>query len=145
MEACATYEDVNLILRLYELRREAKMREARKWFATSFKARTLEEAVSLCPPGSEQDAYFRMVVTYWDMVASFITSGVLNRELFFQSGNELLFVWEKVRHLVAPARESAKNPSLLKNLETVATSYIDWMNRHAPEAYAAFSARVQGI
>jgi hypothetical protein len=144
MEARATYDDVTLVLRLYELRREAKMREARKWFMANFKASTVEELGSLCPPGSEEDAYFRMVFSYWDMVASFITSSVLNQELFFQNGNELLFVWERVRDLLPQFRETFKNPHLGKNLETVANSFIQWMNRQSPDIYPAFSARVRG-
>ena len=93
MESPATYEDVNLVLRLYELRREDRLRKARAWFGQSFKVRTLDEFNQLCPVGSDENAYFRMVVTYWEMTASFITSGVLNQNLFFQSGRELLFVW----------------------------------------------------
>ena len=139
-----TYDDVHLILRLYELRREEKMRQARAWFASSFKVRTLEEYTALCPPGSDQDAYFRMVVTYWDMVASFITAGVLNEDLFFQSGNELLFVWERVRDLVPVWRDRLKNPSIAKNLETVAQSFIKRFESLGPEAYPAFSAMVRG-
>jgi hypothetical protein len=94
MDTQATYDDVKLIMRLYEMRRDEKLREARQWFA-KFNARTWAEKVELCPPGSEPDAYFRMVTTYWEMVASFITSGVLHQELFLQSGQELLFVWER--------------------------------------------------
>jgi len=144
MEAPATYEDVNLILRLYELRREAKMREARKWLAANFKPRSSEDVATLCPPGSEEDAYVRMVVGYWEMVASFITSGVLNRELFFQYGNELLFTWERIRGLVPQIREKYKNPYMVKNLETVAEAFAQWMERRAPGSYAAFSAMARG-
>jgi len=144
MEAPPTYEDVNLLLRLYELRREAKMREARKWLAANFKARTLEEVAALCPPGSEQDAYLRMVVSYWEMVASFITSGVLNRELFFQNGGELLYVWERLRDVLPQIREQYKSPYYAKNIETVADAFAQWMNRRAPGSYEAFSARVRG-
>ena len=145
METRGTYDDVNLILRLYELRREDKMRKAREWFAKSFKVRTMAEFTSLCPPGSEENAYFRMVITYWEMVASFMTSGVLNQHLFFQSGRELLFAWERVRDLVPQAREANKDPLLYSNLETVAQSFISWMNSKAPESYVAFSNRVRGV
>jgi hypothetical protein len=139
-----TYDDVNLILRLFELRREEKMRQARDWFGKSFKARTLEDFQALCPPGSDPNAYYRMVVSYWDMVASFVTSGVLNEDLFYQSGRELLFVWERIRELIPEMRKTFKNPTLLKNMETVANSFIERMNREAPEAYSAFSAMVRG-
>ncbi len=144
METPATYEDVNLILKLYDMRREEKLREARKWFG-KFHAGTMAEREAMCPPGSEADAFFRMVVTYWEMAASFITSGVLHQELFLQSGNELLFVWEKVRDFVPEWRTAAKNPKILANVETVAKAAIDFMNRGNPKAYEAFSARVRAM
>jgi hypothetical protein len=81
----ATFDDVNLIVKLYEMRREPRLREARMWFAASFKPRTLDEFRSLCPPGSDANASYRMVTTYWEMVASFLINGVLNPELFYQS------------------------------------------------------------
>ncbi len=144
MEAQATYDDVNLILRLYELRREQKMRTARDWFARNFKVATLEEFNTICPQGSEENAYVRMVLSYWEMVASFITSGVLNQELFFQSGGEMLFVWERFRTVLPHAREQYKSRGVYKNLETVAQAFIQWMNKNSPGAYEAFSARVRG-
>jgi hypothetical protein len=144
MDTHATHEDANLILRLYELRREEKLRRARDWFGKSYKARTMEQHLALCPPGSEQDAYFRMVVGYWDMVGSFVTEGILNQNLFFQSGRELLFVWEKIRYIVPLWRDAAKDPHMMGNVEAVANSFIKWMQNRSPESYAAFSARVAG-
>jgi hypothetical protein len=144
MESHATYDDVTLILRLYEMRREARMREARDWFARSFKVRTLEELEHLCPMGSDENAFFRMIASYWDMVSSFITAGVLNERLFFQSGRELLFVWERLRDLVPLLRETRQDPSYFKNFETVANDYIAWMKSQAPGSYEAFSTRVRG-
>jgi len=144
MEIRGTYDDVNLILRLYDLRREEKLRKARDWFGKNFKVRTLDEFKKLCPPGSEENAYYRMVVTYWEMVASFITNGVLNQQLFFQSGREILFVWERVRDLIPLVREAEKDPTAYSNLEKVSVAFISWMNSRAPEAYGAFSARVRG-
>jgi hypothetical protein len=139
-----TFDDVKLILQLYELRREPRLREARRWFSASFKARTIEDVARLCPPGSEENASFRMVTTYWEMVASFVTSGVLNVDLFYQSGRELLFVWERVRDLLPAIREQYKHPLEMKNLETAAAAYIEWWSAHAPGAYEAFSQRVRG-
>jgi hypothetical protein len=124
--ARATYDDVRLIL------------------TASFKAKTTEEFAALCPPGSEQGASFRMVTTYWEMVASFLTTGVLNAELFYQSGRELLFVWERVRDLLPQIREQCSHPHELRNLETAAKAYIDWWNKQAPGAYDAFSKRTRG-
>ena len=75
MHPRATYDDARLILSLYETRREERLRKARAWFAGSFKPRSLEDFSALCPPGSDENASYRMVTTYWEMVASFITSG----------------------------------------------------------------------
>jgi hypothetical protein len=139
-----TFDDVRLIVQLYEMRREPRMREARRWFTASFKARTIQDLATLCPPGSEQSASYRMVTTYWEMVASFLTGGVLNADMFYQSGRELLFVWERVRDLVPAIREQYKHPLELKNLELAAAAYIEWWNSNAPGAYEAFSTRVRG-
>ena len=92
-ERPATYDDANLLLRLYELRREDKMRQARDWFFKNFHANNLEELSKICPLGSPEHAFFRMMSSYWEMAASFVTSGVLQRELFMQNSRELLFVW----------------------------------------------------
>jgi hypothetical protein len=143
-KSCATYEDVDLVLRLYEMRREAKLRQARDWFGKSFKVKSLDDFNQLCPLGSEQHAYYRMVTSYWEMTASFITSGVLHQDLFFESGGELLFVWERLREVLPALRQANKSPRNLKNLEKVAEAYIKWFNEQAPGAYEAFSQRVRG-
>ena len=144
MDKQATYDDVNLILKLYDMRREPRLREARKWFAASFKVKTLEELTALCPPGSEPNASYRMLTSYWEMVASFVTAGVLNQELFFQSNREFLFVWERIRDVVPEYRKVVGSPIELKNLETVSAAYVRWWNQRAPGAYEAFSKRVRG-
>jgi hypothetical protein len=138
-----THEDARLLLQLYEMRREPRLREARRWFAASFRATTVAELMALCPPGSEENASYRMVTSYWELVASFITSGVLNQELFFQSGREMLFCWTRLRDLVPHMRTQNKNALEWKNLETVATAYIDWWNANAPGAYEAFRERIK--
>ena len=143
MKTCGTYDDVNLILRLYDLRREEKLRKAREWFAKSFHVGSLEELDRLCPLGSEANASFRMVVSYWEMAASFVMGGILHEQLFFQSGRELLFVWERLRDVLPLYRERAKDPASFENLETVATSFIAWWNAKSPGAYEAFSRRVR--
>ena len=140
MANTATYDDVNLIIKIYELRREPKLREARDWFNTSFNARTIQELTATCPPGSEQNTHLRMVGSYWDMVASFINSGVLNEDLFFESGFELLSCWERTKDIVPELREAFKAPFINANLEQVAKRYAEWMNKRAPGSYDAFAA-----
>jgi hypothetical protein len=142
-ERPATYEDANLLLRLYELRREDKLRKAREWFSKNFHASTLEELQRLCPPGSEENAYVRMVQSYWDMAASFVTSGVLHRELFMESSRELLFVWERLRDVVPAWREAFLNPKIASNLEAVGNIMIEEEKRRG--SYEAFRKMVRGI
>jgi hypothetical protein len=139
-----THHDVDVILKLYELRREDRMRKARSWLF-GYKASNAAEHQSACPPGSDQEAYYRMVTSYWDMAASFATSGALNKELFMQNAGELLFVWEKTKGTIADSRKTIGNPKYLSNLETIAQAMIDNMNSANPKAYEAFSARVKSI
>ncbi len=131
------HHDVEVILKLYELRREDRMRKARGWLF-GYKASNAAEHQAACPPGSDQDAYYRMVTSYWDMAASFVTSGAVNKELFLQSAGELLFVWEKTKGTIADSRKAMGNPNYLSNLETVAQALIDNMNQRNPKAYEAF-------
>ena len=114
MQSRATYDDAKLILELYEMRREERMRKARSWFVASFRPRSAADLAALCPRGSDESASYRMVATYWEMVASFLTSGVLNKELFYQSGRELLLVWGRLHDVVAELREQQADPYLLR-------------------------------
>jgi hypothetical protein len=139
-----THHDVDVILKLYELRREDRMRKARSWLF-GYKASNAAEHQAACPLGSDQEAYYRMVTSYWDMAASFVTSGAVNQELFLQSAGELLFVWEKTKGTIADTRNALGNPKYLSNLETVAHALIDNMNQANPKAYEAFSARLKGM
>ena len=144
MQAKATYDDAQLILKLYDLRREDRLRRARAWFSTSFHVQSMDALHALCPPGSDENASYRMVTTYWEMVASFVTAGVLSRELFFQSGRELLFVWERIRDLVPQVRVATRDATFAANHEQVAREYIEYWERRSPGAPAAFAARVRG-
>ena len=142
--AQATYDDANLLLRLYDLRREEKLREARAWFVANFKPKSMAGINELCPPGSENNARMRQVASYWDMAASFITSGVLNAELFFASNREMLVVAVRFRPVIAELRAAFRDPSFLKNLETVAQQFSDHLDKVGPGTLEAFVARVGG-
>jgi hypothetical protein len=138
-----THHDAELILKLYELRREDRMRKARAWLG-GYKVGTLAEHQAACPPGSDQDASFRMVASYWDMAASFVISGALHQELFMQSGGELLYYWTKISPLVHEMRKALGMPNYLGHMEKVAQIQIDHMNQGNPKAYEAFAARIRG-
>jgi L-rhamnose mutarotase len=141
-ERPATYDDANLLLRLYELRREDKMRQARDWFFKNFHANNLEELSKICPLGSPEHAFFRMVSSYWEMAASFVTSGVLQRELFMQNSRELLFVWIRMSDVVPAMREAQKNPEIARNIETLANAMIEQEKQRG--SYETFRNMVRG-
>src|ERR1044071_8750032 len=134
----ATYEDANLILRLYELRREETMREARKWYTSQFFPGSMDDLKEVFAPTHPHNAHFRMVVTYWDIAASFAVRGPLDAELLLESATELLLVWAKVAPFIAEIREVAKLPEYLRNLEEIvrrvewAPARVEWLkNRFA--------------
>jgi len=132
--------DAELLLRLYELRREEKLRRAREWLAGKFEAGSLEEFNKLEP---EENALFRMAVSYWDMAASLVNHGLIKEDLFFENTGEFWLTWEKVRHLAPAFREARKNPLAWKNLETLSRKYEQWMATRAPEALEATRQRLK--
>jgi hypothetical protein len=136
------YEDANLILRLYEMRREETMRAARSWFAANFRPKTVGEVQELAPPGSKENAYMRQVTSYFEMVASFITSGVLHKELYFQSGGELLLTYLRLRPILAEWRQTIGNPDAYRNLESVGEDFLTWYDQKGPGARDAIVARL---
>jgi len=142
-QRAANHEDANLLLRLFELRREEKMRHARDWFSKNMHANTLEELQKLCPPGSPENAYYRMVTSYWDLAASFVTNGILHEGLFIQNSRELLFVWTRISDVVPVLRDFYQNPEFAKSLETVAQVMIEGEKQRG--SYEAFVKMVRGI
>ena len=74
----ATYDDANLLLRLYDLRREEKLREARAWFVANFKPKSMADIDGTLPGRFGKQCAHAQVASYWDMAASFVTAGVLN-------------------------------------------------------------------
>lgn len=142
MATQATYDDANLILRLYEIRREDKMRAARGWFASSFRPKSFEEMNEMAAPGTPENAQMRQVTSYFEMAASFINSGVLNKELYFQSGGELLLTYIRIRPILPAVREAFKNAQAFKNLETVGEDYLAWYDQKGPGAKDAIIGRM---
>jgi len=142
MSPQGTYNDAELILKLYDMRREEKLRAARGWFLGNFSANSFAEAMEKYPMGSEHNAYYRMVGTYWDMAASFVVRGILHDEMFFENSGELLIVWEKMKTFIADLRKVRNNPLLYGNLEKGAKRHIEWLNRNAPGAYEGILAMV---
>jgi hypothetical protein len=126
------HEQVNLMLRLYDIRREPRLREAREWFLKEFHPTSAEEVMKLCPPGSKENASMRMVISYWDMVASIVNRGLIEEEFFFENSGEQWVVWENVKPVLAAWRGAFKNPHVFENLEKHCTRFEAWREKRAP-------------
>jgi len=110
-------ESADLILKLYELRREPVMREARNWMATFFPESAQD--ISQAMLNMKTSAYYRMVTSYWDMAASFVNHGAIDEEMFADTHGEHVIVFAKIEPFLAEFREATGNPNYLKNLETL--------------------------
>jgi hypothetical protein len=132
-----THEQVNLMLHLYEMRREPVMREARAWFIANFHPQTPEDVMKICPPGSKENSYLRQVSSYWEMVANIVSRGLIDEEFFFESTGEQWVVWECIRPIAAGWRALFKNPYAWSKLEEHCTRYEAWREKRAPGSNAA--------
>lgn len=136
--ADVTHQQAELLLKLYEMRREPRLRQARAWFVENFNATNMQEMGGLCPPGSDNSASMRMVLSYWDMAANMVNRGLIDEEFFFETSGEQFVVWDRVRHIVPEIRAMFKSPIFLANLEEHCKRLEAWRERRAPGSTAAF-------
>ncbi|MEE8200211.1 MAG: hypothetical protein V3R29_03495 [Candidatus Acidoferrales bacterium] len=127
-----TSAQVDLQLRLYELRREAKLRKARDWFTQNFFVEKLEDIERVAPPNSEENTYFRMMVSYWEMVCALFDYGLLHEDFFFETTGEQYMVWVRIQPVVAGWRQQFGDPKMFEHLEEAARRYEEWRERRAP-------------
>lgn len=127
-----TPAQAQLVLQLYDLRREAKLRQAREWFVQNYNVKTVEAANRLTPPGSQENAYVRMTVSYWEQACALLNYGLLHEELFFETTGEFFVVWESIKPLVPQWRKLYKDPHMAEHLEKAASRYAKWSERRAP-------------
>ena len=123
-----TSQDAELILRLYELRRDTEMRRARAFMISEFNASTWEEIRPHYLTGNELDRHFRMATSYWEMVSAFVNRGLIDEDLFFDTHGEDIVVWNKVKGFVQEARQQIR-PTWLWNLERMARRHVAWRER----------------
>jgi hypothetical protein len=117
----ATAQDAQVILQLYELRREPVMRAARKFMVSEFWPQSYEEFKAvLTGYGTEQNAYLRQVITFWDMAAAMVLSGAINEDLFFETNSEPYFLWAKFGQYMPQARADFANSWLGLHLDQLA-------------------------
>jgi hypothetical protein len=117
-----TPADAQLILHLYELRRETEMRKARSWWAGSFWPETAEDYVKVASAFSiPENAWLRQVISYWDMAASFVLRGAVHEDLFFDCCGEMWFTLAKISPILEQIRGKMQRPELFTRMEKVAT------------------------
>jgi hypothetical protein len=129
-----SFESAQLILTLYEQRREETMRKARDFFI-SFDPRSFEEFMAgIAGPHS---GYIRMVIGYWDMAAAFVAHGAIDEKMFQATNGEYVLVYGKIEPFLPQIREAFANPDYGVNLERLALSL--------PNAREAIDGRVRRI
>jgi hypothetical protein len=107
-------DDANLILKLYELRREEVMRKARDWFIW-FNPASMQDILDTFM--SDKSAYYRMVTSYWEMAATLVNHGAIDEEMFNEANGEQTVVFAKIEPFLAELRTKFDSPQMLANLE----------------------------
>ena len=136
------YESARLNLELFDLRREPVLREARAWFLGEFNPETIEDLARLI--GGERNASFRMVLGYWDMAASMVTTGAIDGDAFRAAHGEVFLTFAKIQPFLSQLRAAAVEPEYCKHLEAVVLAAPDAeaiMARRRAAAMAAAKAR----
>jgi hypothetical protein len=109
-------QDADLILKLYDLRREPVMRDARNWFFT-FNPTSAQDIIEALL--SEHSGHYRMVISYWDMAAAMVNNGAIDEQLFNETNGEHIFIYAKIAPVIEEIRSMFGSPDFLKNLETL--------------------------
>ncbi len=119
-----TIADAQLIVQLYDLRREAEMRKARNWWAGEFFPQSADDFLNISRAmGTQENNWLRQVGGYWGMVTSFVNQGVLNEQLFLAPGfsGELFLIYAKIHPFIKELRQKLNDPNAFKEIETAVT------------------------
>jgi hypothetical protein len=117
------FESAQLNLQLFDLRREPVLREARAWFVGEFNPESFAEVVAMA--SGERNASFRMVLGYWDMAASLVTTGAIDGDAFRAAHGEIFATFSKIQPYLAELRKASGEPEFCKHLETVVMAQRD--------------------
>jgi hypothetical protein len=124
-------ESATLLLKLYELRTEAKLRDARAWFAFEFHPTSTKEVLATWLGPGAQSAPYRMATTYWDMAASLVLQGAIEVGMFNAANTEHIALFAKLRPFLTEIRAATGYPDYLLNVERVVMSMPDAESRIA--------------
>lgn len=118
-DAETSIRQAELILKLYEMRRETVMRVARGYIGGEFMPNSVDELVSLVSAGGEKTGYILQVFGYWDMVAAFVVHGALDEPMVYDTCQEMYFQYAKIQPYLAGFREQMNLPEFLRSIEAV--------------------------
>lgn len=138
------FESARLNLQLFDLRREPVLREARAWFLAEFNPDTIEDVITAL--AGERNPSFRMVLGYWDMAASLVTTGAIDAEAFLAAHSEVFGTLCKIQPFLADLRSRSGEPAFCQHLERVVMQAPDAdaiLERRRRALRAAAAARVQ--
>jgi hypothetical protein len=116
-EAKANYQDIDVILKLYELRRESTMRQARSYVGGKFGPKSAEEMVAIVSAGTPESGYVLQVYGYWDMVAAFVIDGSLHERLVYDTCQEMYFQYAKIQPYLGEFRRLMNLPEWMRGIE----------------------------
>jgi hypothetical protein len=129
------FESARLNLQLFDLRREPVLREARSWFLLEFNPESLTELAAMA--GGERNAWFRMVLGYWDMAASLVTTGAIDANAFLAAHGEIFAAFSKIHPFLAELRNASGEPEFCKHMEMIIMA--------APDAEGILKRRREAI
>lgn len=121
----ATAADAELILKLYDLRREAEMRKARNWWAGEFFPANADDYLKVAwAMGTQENNWLRQVGGYWNLASSLVLHGALNQELFLEPGfsGEMFLIFAKVQPFLKDLRQKMNDPNVFRSVERVVTN-----------------------
>ena len=133
------HADADLLLKLYEIRRDPELRQARKWFLSEFKPAGWAEIKSRYLSHNDEDRWFRMTISYWEMVGTLVNRGVMHPDLFFDHTGEDVVTWERCKSWITEARADIR-PTYLYQFERMVSDHLAFRKRTS-EAWLAEQKR----
>ncbi|RPJ84704.1 MAG: hypothetical protein EHM18_11710 [Acidobacteria bacterium] len=145
METRPTHEQAQLHLQVYDLRREAKLRQARDWFFANCAVKTFDDFMRIAAPGTESGALAGMVIGYWEQACALLNYGLLHEDLFFETSGEFYGVWETLKPIVPEARKRFAEKHFLSHLQKAAERYESWSEHRSPGHIAAIRQFMEDV
>jgi hypothetical protein len=129
------FESAQLNLKLYELRRDPVLRQARDWFLLEFHPQSMDDLMA--EVAGPHNTWIRMVLSYWEMAASLVTTGAIDADSFLAAHGEIFGTFSKIQPFLAEMRASRNEPRMAENLEKVVMA--------APDAEAILTRRREAL